>query len=184
MSKTIHELLGLSNDEINNFYRNIFSINNISIENIALNNMTKYSSGMPTMMQEIGDSTFWMDTDNHIDYDDSMKGIIDAGQRIGLKYLQPLIDKKIRSENYLSLFKKIGYELAVTPNAPFTKKTFSDVLNEQESKVFKDFISRAKKLDIIELASSKKQGEYQFTNQLYPIYFFIQTINEDRSKLN
>lgn len=178
------ELLGLSNNEIKNFYRDIFSINNISIDNIALNNMTKYSSGMPTMMQEIGDATFWMDTDNHIDYNDSMNGIIDAGQRIGLKYLQPLIDKKIRSENYLSLFKKIGYELAVTPNAPFTKKTFSDVLNEQESKVFKDFISRAKKLGIIELASSKKQGEYQFTNQLYPIYFFIQTINEDRSKLN
>ena len=87
-----------------------FSINNISIDNIALNNMTKYSSGMPTMMQEIGDATFWMDTDNHIDYNDSMNGIIDAGQRIGLKYLQPLIDKKIRSENYLSLFKKIGYE--------------------------------------------------------------------------
>ena len=175
----IHELLGLSNNEIKNFYRDIFSINNIGIDNIALNNMTKYSSGMPTMMQEIGDSTFWMDTDNHIDYNDSMNGIIDAGQRIGLKYLQPLIDKKIRSENYLSLFKKIGYELAVTPNAPFTKKTFSDVLNEQESKVFKDFISRAKKLDIIELASSKKQGEYQFTNQLYPIYFFIQTINDN-----
>ena len=33
-------------------------------------------------------------------------------------------------------------------------------------KVFKDFISRARKLGIIELASSKKQGVYQFTNNL------------------
>ena len=98
-----------------------------------------------------------------------------------MKYLQPLIDKKIRSENYLSLFKKIGNKLATTPNATFTKKTFSDVLNESESKVFKDFISRAKKLGIIELASSKKQGEYKFTNQLYPIYFLIQTIREDNN---
>ena len=55
------------------------------------------------------------------------------------------------------------------------------MLNESESKVFKDFIGRARKLGIIELASpSKKQGEYQFTNQLYPIYFLIQTIKEDQ----
>ena len=177
----VHELLGLSDSEIQTFYIDIFAMNNIDIEDSALHNMTKYSSGMPTMMQEIGDATFWKDTDNYIDREDSLLGVIEAGQRIGLKYLQPLIDKKIRSENYLSLFKKIGKELAATPNATFTKKTFSDVLNESESKVFKDFISRAKKLGIIELASSKKQGEYQFTNQLYPIYFFIQTIREDNA---
>lgn len=174
-----HELLGLSDNEIKIFYTDIFSMNNIAIEKSALANMTKYSSGMPTMMQEIGDATFWNDTDNYIDYNDSLIGVIEAGKRIGLKYLQSLIDKKIRSENYLSLFKKIGKELAATPNAIFTKKTFSDVLNESESKVFNDFIGRAKKLGIIELASSKKQGEYQFTNQLYPIYFLIQTIRED-----
>lgn len=175
----IHELLGLSDNEIKTFYTDIFAMNNISIEESALDNMAKYSSGMPTMMQEIGDATFWKDTDNYIDRDDSLLGVIEAGQRIGLKYLQPFIDKKIRSEKYLYLFKKIGKELAATPNASFTKKTFSDVLNESESKVFNDFISRAKKLGIIELASSKKQGEYQFTNQLYPIYFFIQTIGGD-----
>ena len=89
------------------------------------------------------------------------------------------MDQKIRSENYLSLFKKIGKELAAAPNSTFTIKEFADVLNEQESKVFKDFITRAKKLGIIELASSKKQGEYQFTNQLYPMYFMIQTFKEE-----
>lgn len=177
----IHELNRLSDNEIKTFYTDIFSMYNIRIEKSALENMTKYSSGMPTMMQEIGDATLAQNTDNCIDDEDSLKGVIVAGKIIGLKYLQPLIDKKIRSENYLSLFKKIGNKLATTPNATFTKKTFSDVLNESESKVFKDFISRAKKLGIIELASSKKQGEYKFTNQLYPIYFLIQTIREDNN---
>lgn len=177
----IHELTRLSDNEIKTFYTDIFSMYDIRIEKSALEKMTKYSSGMPTMMQEIGDATLAQDTDNCIGDEDSLKGIIVAGKIIGLKYLQPLIDKKIRSENYLSLFKKIGNKLAATPNATFTKKTFSDVLNEQESKVFKDFISRAKKLGIIELASSKKQGEYKFTNQLYPIYFLIQTIKEDNT---
>ncbi|RPF51008.1 MULTISPECIES: ATP-binding protein [Methanobrevibacter] len=175
----VHELNRLDDDEIKNFYTDIFLIYDINVEGMALEAMTKYSSGMPTMMQEIGDATFWSDTDGFIDREDAFKGIIEAGNRIGLKYLQPLLDQKIRSENYLSLFKKIGNELAASPNSTFTKKTFSDVLNDNESKVFKDFISRAKKLGIIELASSKKQGEYQFTNQLYPMYFMIQTFKEE-----
>lgn len=79
----------------------------------------------------------------------------------------------------MSLFKKIGKKLAASPNTTFTKNEFEDVLNESESNVFKDFITRSRKLGIIELASSKKQGEYQFTNQLYPIYFLIQSVLEN-----
>ncbi len=179
----VHELTRLSDDEIKEFYTDIFSIYKMNVDPLALEMMTKYSSGMPTMMQEIGDAVFWQDNDGEIDKNDAVLGVIEAGNRIGLKYLQPVLDQNIRSENYLSLFKKIGKELAAMPNATFTKKTFSDVLNESESKVFKDFISRAKKLGIIELASSKKQGEYQFTNQLYPMYFMIQTVKDENSSL-
>ena len=179
----VHELTRLSDDEIKEFYTDIFSIYKMNVDPPALEMMTKYSSGMPTMMQEIGDAVFWQDNDGEIDKNDAVLGVIEAGNRIGLKYLQPVLDQNIRSENYLSLFKKIGKELAAMPNATFTKKTFSDVLNESESKVFKDFISRAKKLGIIELASSKKQGEYQFTNQLYPMYFMIQTVKDENSSL-
>ena len=175
-----HELKRLSNEDIENFYRTIFSSYNIDISPDALSNMTEYSSGMPTMMQEIGDATFWKDTDGYIDNNDAISGVIEAGNRIGLKYLQPLLDNKIRIENYLSLFKKIGKKLAASPNSSFTKKEFENILNENESNVFKDFIYRAKKLGIIELSSSKKQGEYQFTNQLYPIYFLIQAVLEEQ----
>ena len=175
-----HELKGLSDSDIENFYTSIFSSYNMGVSEDALMKMCEYSSGMPTMMQEIGDATFWKDTDDYIDSNDALSGIIEAGNRIGLKYLQPLLDNKIRSENYLSLFKKIGKKLATTPNSTFTKKEFEKILNKQESNVFNDFISRAKKLGIIELASSKKQGEYQFTNQLYPIYFLIQAVLEDQ----
>lgn len=171
-----HELKALSDADVERFYTTIFSSYSIDILPSALESMVKYSSGMPTMMQEIGDATFWKDTDGYIDGKDALGGVIEAGNRIGLKYLQPLLDNKIRSENYLSLFKKIGKKLAASPNSTFTKKEFEDVLNDSESNVFKDFISRSRKLGIIELVSSKKQGEYQFTNQLYPIYFLIQAV--------
>ena len=175
-----HELKGLSDRDIKNFYTTIFSSYGMKISSDALMKMCEYSSGMPTMMQEIGDATFWKDNDGYIDNNDALSGIIEAGNRIGLKYLQPLLDNRIRSENYLSLSEKIGKKLATTPNSTFTKKEFVNVLNESESKVFNDFISRSKKLGIIELASSKKQGEYQFTNQLYPIYFLIQAVLKEK----
>ncbi len=174
----VHELKALSDKDIELFYEDIFSFYNISINDDALEEMILYSSGMPTMMQEIGDATFWINTDDCIDIDDAFRGIIEAGQRIGLKYLQPLLDKKIRSAEYLSLFKKIGKQLVISPDSPFTKKEFENILVESEFQVFNGFIRRAKDLGIIELAGSKKRGEYQFTNHLFPIYFFILTINE------
>ena len=41
--------------------------------------------------------------------------MIEAGNRIGLKYLQPVLNQNISSETYLSLFKKIGKELIASP---------------------------------------------------------------------
>ena len=143
--------------------------------------MIKYSSGMPTMMQHIGDAVYWGINDDHITKKDALMGILRAGEIIGLKYLQPILDKRIRSKNYLSLFKKMGYELAAKPDSPFTKNQFQNILNDNELKVFNDFIRRARKLNIIELSGSKKKGEYRFTNQLYPIYFFILTINDQEN---
>lgn len=67
---------------------------------------------------------FWQDNDGEIDKNDAVLGVIEAGNRIGLKYLQSVLDQNIRSENYLSLFKKIGNELADMPNVTFTKKHF------------------------------------------------------------
>lgn len=174
----VQELEGLSYDEIISFYNDIFESNEIHFVYDSLELMTEYCSGMPTMMQEIGDATFWKDIDNCISIGDAFEGIIEAGNRIGLKYLQPVLDKKIRSPHYMSIFKKIGENLAASQDSTFTKKEYEDVLDESEIKVFKDFISRAKELGIIELTSSKRQGVYKFTNNLYPIYFYIQSIKD------
>lgn len=174
----VHELEGLSDEEIISFYNDIFEDNNINYQQGSIELMTKYCSGMPTMMQEIGDATFWKDNDNFISSEDAAAGVIEAGNRIGLKYLQPVLDKKIRSPYYRSILQKIAEDLAASPEGTFTKKEYEDVLDESEIKVFKDFISRAKELNIIGLSSSKKQGVYKFTNNLYPIYFYIQSLKD------
>ena len=57
-------------------------------------------------MHEIGDSTFWIDTDGKIDADDAFKGVLSAAEKIGQKYLDPKVYKAIRSERYRSILRK------------------------------------------------------------------------------
>lgn len=178
-----NELTSLTDDEIRSFYTDIFNSENISFDDDAISTMVLYCSGMPTIMQEIGDAVFYLCKDNHIDKECVLDGVIVAGNRIGIKYLQPVLDKKIRSEYYVSIFEKIGEYLA-SDKETFTKRDLEPYFNDDEIKVFKDFLSRAKELGIIELASSKKQSEYQFTNKLYSIYFLIQRLKSKNNNLN
>jgi len=180
-----HETVSeLSNDEIKKFYEDIFQQNDITYEEEILEFMSYYSSGMPTVMQEIGDATFFWSLTNkrHITEEIALQGIVEAGRRIGIKYLQPVLDKRIRSEHYMNIFNKISSYTFDSRHPSFTKKDLESLFSEDENKVFKDFLKRAKELKIIELTGSKKRGEYRFTNKLYPLYFIMTQINETTQK--
>lgn len=174
--ETVHEL---SYNEIKSFFMDIFKKNNISYDEKALELMIYYCSGMPTVMQEIGDATFFYSLNNnrHINSEIVTQGLMEAGRRIGIKYLQPVLDKRIRSEYYPSMFNKISM-YTFEGNPSFTKRNLESLFTQEENNVFPDFLKRAKELRIIELSSSKKKGEYQFTNKLYPLYFLMTQIKE------
>jgi hypothetical protein len=170
------ELETLDDKEIKEFYESMFSKVGMKVEESAMKLMVGYCSGLPTMMHEIGEAIFWVDDDFNIDADDSLKGILNAGTQIGDKYLKPVIDSKIKSDKYLSIFKKLGEHTFSLINEGFTKKDLENILNKEEMKVFNDFYRRAKDLGLMELVSSKKIGTYKFTNNLYPVYFMIQNL--------
>ncbi|MDR3222599.1 MAG: hypothetical protein LBT66_02505 [Methanobrevibacter sp.] len=102
------DIKGLKDSEIKDFFTKIFKQVGVTIEKKAMDYMVRFTSGLPNMMQEIGDGIFWFNTDNIIDEKDALKGIIRAGREIGLKYLQPALDNSIRSESYLSIFRTLG----------------------------------------------------------------------------
>lgn len=173
------EVEKLDNVEINEFFTKLFKKNNISISQEAMELMVHFSSGLPNMMQEIGDGVFWINDDDLISKDDALKGIIRAGNEIGIKYLKPALDSSIRSDKYLDIFNKLGEDFLnqeLEKNYSFKKKDFASKLNIKEEKVFSDFLIRARDLKIIEFSGAKKSGHYKFTNNLYPIYFAIQSI--------
>jgi hypothetical protein len=171
------DLEGLKNNEIEDFFKKTFNSIEIDVEEEAMDLMVRFSSGLPNMMQEIGNGVFWINNDNVINKDIALKGIIRAGNEIGVKYLQPALDNSVRSERYLTIFRELGNDFTskdLAKEYTFRKRDFATKLDNKEQNAFGDFLSKAKELNIIEYASAPNTGVYKFTNNLYPIYFFIQ----------
>lgn len=165
----ILEIERLTDEEIEQFYTDRFDDAGITADEEAMDQMVRHCSGLPVMMQEIGDAVFWNDTDNHISRLDAFKGIADASERIGKKYLDPTFYDAVRSPRYKSIIEKIGGEL----HFEFTKKDVVGALTESEKKVFNNFLTRLKGLGILTQPTELPRGAYRFTNRLYLVYLFL-----------
>jgi hypothetical protein len=170
-----YDLGPLTKSEVSSFFEDTFKKVNVKIDNDALNDMIDFSAGIPTMMQEIGDGVFWEDTDPFIDKKDARHGIFEAGIQIGKKFVKPEIDSSIYSIKYRSILLKMGEHTIIS----FKKSDFEKYLNEEEKRVFPDFLLRAKKLKILE-QDIPRSGIYKFPNMLYPVYLAILSIRNEK----
>jgi hypothetical protein len=163
------EIERLNDAEIERFYADRFEEAGITVDPTAMKVMVRNCSGLPVMMQEIGDAVFWADNDNHITAADAFRGVTEASERIGKKYLDPTFYDTVRSERYKSIIEKIGQEL----HYEFTKKEIVGGLTESEKKVFDNFLKKLKDLGILTQPPELPRGAYRFTNRLYLIYLFL-----------
>jgi len=174
------EIEKLSDEEVKTFFDGAFGTVGVRVKRDAMNMMVKYSSGLPLIMQEIGDETLRVDRDDSIDLSDARIGIANAAETVGRKYLDPKVYKAIRSETYLAILRKIGYHF---PFRTFKKSDIAKKLDERERKVFNNFLNRMRQLGVIERDVEKGRGSYKFVNELYPIYIFMESIRyRERTK--
>lgn len=170
----IMEIDNLSDKDVAIFYEKAFHSANIKIDDSAINIMNHFSGGLPVVMHEIGDAVFYVNQDDVIDKDDALNGIFEAANRIGTKYLEPMVYNTISSELYKSILSKIGKSLL---SHEFTRQEAVKELNDKEKKVFDNFIKKMKELGVIHTLPGKK-GIYHYVNPIYPIYFRLKTINK------
>lgn len=161
----------LSDKEVNEFFKKTFGKANIEVESEAMEIMTRFSSGLPIFMHEIGDAVFWSDDDGIISEDDASSGIIDAAERIGKKYLDPKIYRAIRSEQYRSILRRLGER----PINRFLKSEIESKLNGKEKKVFNNFLRKMRELGIIVSDMEGGRGSYKFVNELYRVYIGMES---------
>lgn len=191
------ELGPMSNKECVDFYKKAFSSVSISFEDVALQTMTEYSGGLPTLLHEIGEATFYVDTDNKIDINDALRGVIDASKVVGKKYIDRQVFEEIRSDARRKLLLKIvksegrgpevgvrmekGGGVSLMETLLIERKKVLQVLVEEEKKDFDNLLRRMTRLGI--LNKSDERGKYTFQNRLFPVYirmFLAEKIEKKR----
>jgi hypothetical protein len=171
------EIEKLQDPEVRDFFSRAFKKVNIEVEDSAMKIMVKYSSGLPTIMHEIGDAIFWIDTDGIIKVDDVVKGVVVAAGNIGKKYLDPLVYRAIRSEKYRSILRKLGE----SSETHFKKSELVAKLTPEEKRVFDNFLRKMRELGVIISDQESDRGTYKFINDIYPVYILMERL-EHRSK--
>jgi hypothetical protein len=164
-----------SEEEAKDFFVKTYSKVNVMVDPEALNLLCRFSGGHPVFMHEIGDSVFKLDTDDKIDRQDALKGILLAAQAIGAKYIEPKVLDTIRSDRYRGILKRIVKE-------PFEHRFFKQELAQrispEEIKVLHNFLQKMKNLGVISQPAGAPSGQYEFTSELYALFFWLQASTE------
>ena len=167
----IVELERLDDEEVEDFFHRAFGEAGMTANADAMNLIVGYSSGLPVMMQEIGDATFWADSDGVVTQRDAVSGIRRAAVNVGRKYLDPNIYRAIRSDRYRAIIRKMSGD-SIQPT--FTRQQMTSILTDEEFRVFDNLLRRLRELGVVELDHEGGRGAYKYTNQIYPVYIWME----------
>lgn len=160
-----------SEQETHEFFKTAFSKVNVPVDDAALSFLSRFAGGLPVLAHEIGDAVFKEDTDNHIDQRDALNGMVVAADVVGRKHLEPQVFRAIRSVRYREILRKIAKEpFAVS----FKVRDLRPRLTDEEEKTFHNFLTRMKKLGVIQFDPEGGPGAYRFGNRLHYLYFWLE----------
>ena len=162
----------LSDQEVESFFGKAFARADMNLTDDAMRVMVHFSSGLPIMMQEIGDATFWEDADGTISEEDAISGVGRAALNVGRKYMHPSVYNALRSDRYQTIIRKLAVD-SIQPS--FTRQEVASRLTPEELGVFDNFLRRLRKLGVVELYPTGGRGTYRYTNQIFPIYMYAES---------
>lgn len=173
------EIKKLSEEETKKFYEQSFSQVQAKIDPDALEMLWRYSGGYPVLAHEIGDAVFKTDSDNHIDSDDALDGILRAADVIGQKYIEPQIYDALKSSKYRSILRK----LAKGPfNTQLKRKEAVANLSDEEARSFDNFLQRMKKLGVLVEDPDAGPGSYRFISELHYLFIWLEARRAQKEK--
>ena len=169
------EIDKLTDAEVNDFFKKAFEGVGITVNPEAMRMMVVSASGLPILMHEIGDAVYLYDEDGRISEVDATGGILEATERIGKKFLDPKVYRAIRSKRYKSIIRKLGNEIFLLDPANFLKSEMENKLDQEEKKVFHNFLRKMTELGIIVRDTEGGPGAYKYVNNIYPIYIWLES---------
>lgn len=167
----------LTDEEVSEFFKTMFEQQGYNLSQKALDLMIYYSSGLPLLMQQIGDSVFWEAEIKNISEKDAISGIFKAADEIGNKQIKPVLNQ-IQSENYEPLLEHL-VELKLRS---FKRSELIKIMKNTSENVIKNFLYEMVDLGIFEKKGHKNSGLYEFSNTLYYMYFLIQQRKKENQR--
>jgi type II secretory pathway predicted ATPase ExeA len=169
------EIRRFNADETRQFYQQAFDKVHVAVDDAAHKVLWQYSGGYPAFLHEIGDAAFKVDTDNQISFVDAIVGVLSAVEIIGKKYIEPRVLDAIWSTRYRSIMKKFADR-----DSRFSKADLAGRCSSQEAKVLNNFLQKMKQLGVIRQDPALGQGPYEFTSELYLLFFCLQAAKEKK----
>jgi len=166
-------------DETQEFFKNAFSKVKIPVDDESLSFLSGSAGGLPVLAHEIGDATFKLDTDDHIDENDAIRGVIAAADVVGHKHLEPQVFRMIRSARYRTILRKVAKDPF---GMRFRRADLLGRLNAEECKVLDNFLTRMRQLDVVRSDPDGGPGAYRFGNWLHYLYFRMEAERAKESK--
>ena len=165
----------LSDSEVIDFFKDTFAQVGMEVLDEALDIMVRFSSGLPLMMQQIGDSVFWVCEDNIITKKDAIEGVINAAYEIGSKQIKPILDQ-IKTDNYEPILEFLVDNKMNT----FKRDDIKEGMDINDN-ILSNFFSKMLELGILEF-TNRNDGFYEFSNSLYYNYFQIKSFENKHVK--
>ena len=165
----------LKNFEVEEFFTKTFKSKNIDIDDDALKVMVEFSAGSPTMMQSIGDEIYWICNESCISKEIALFGIKQASIEIKKRFLLESLNDFDINTNDLNILRVLGKRFIDNPykNYYFKFEDISTYLTKFDEEIYKNFINKALNVGIIEIKGDSLNKEFEFRNDLFPIYFSI-----------
>lgn len=171
------EIRPWTTEETSEFFKGTFEKAGVTIDDAALDLISDVAGGLPVLAHEIGDATFRLDSDNHIDTVDAFKGLVTAAEIVGRKYLEPAVLHAIRSPRYRAILGKLTGQLPVS----FTRRELAEKLDPQESRILDNFLRRMRQLGVLRPEHERGPGAYRFDNLLHRLYISLAAAEQKRA---
>ena len=159
----------LEDEDVEEFFELSFDSVDMSLDNgewdDALSYLISYSSGIPWLMQEIGENIF-----QHAHYPEKItqrdinEGLIDTSETVYYKEIRDIYIEYFKDPVFDRIFKKI---LPIISLDGFMRDDFSKYLVGDELIFLDEYLLKALNLEILVLDN----GVYSFVNRFYSIYF-------------
>jgi len=163
--------------DVERFFETSFASVNMVIEADASRWLAEMSGGYPVMMHELGDATYWEDTDGKVDSDDAISGLVEATGRVGEKYFSRQVYDAVQSQT----FRQILFHTVKDTFFPgeIRRRDLTESLPKNQANNLDNFFKRMVDLGVM---VRTQQGVYRYAYPMFPVYLRMERSKQEARK--